>query len=152
MCCMDNLTRLTIDRKTGSEPFHVDGESLAISLLAFWQWSASDLISNTMRGRLAEYLVAYDLGVADGIRVEWDAYDLKTTSGIKVEVKSAAYLQSWTQRKPSAISFSIRPTLGWDATANAYGTEPQRQADVYVFALLHHHDKATLDPLNAAQW
>jgi hypothetical protein len=27
-----------------------------------------------------------------------------------------------------------------------------RQADPYVFALLAHLDKATLDPLNVAQW
>ncbi len=30
--------------------------------------------------------------------------------------------------------------------------ERKRQADVYVFALLSHRDKATLDPLNVAQW
>lgn len=149
---MDTLTRLAIKRKTGAEPFHVDGKPLATNVLAFWQWYASDLISNTTRGRLAEYLVAYALGVADGLRVEWDAYDVTTTSGIKVEVKSAAYLQSWKQHKPSAISFGIRPTLGWDAATNEYGTELKRQADVYVFALLHHHDKSTLDPLNVAQW
>jgi hypothetical protein len=30
--------------------------------------------------------------------------------------------------------------------------EPRRQADVYVFALLAHQDKGTIDPLNVAQW
>jgi len=28
----------------------------------------------------------------------------------------------------------------------------QRQADVYVFALLTHRDKTTVNPLNLAQW
>ena len=30
--------------------------------------------------------------------------------------------------------------------------EARRQADVYVFALLAHQDKTTLDPMNLAQW
>jgi hypothetical protein len=30
--------------------------------------------------------------------------------------------------------------------------EAKRQADVYVFALLSHADKATIDPLNVSQW
>lgn len=105
-----------------------------------------------MRGQLAEYLVAYALGVAGGTRVEWDSYDLRTISGIKVEVKSSAYLQSWHQTKPSVISFGIRPTYALEADTNVYSTELKRQADVYVFALLAHQDKATLDPLNVAQW
>jgi hypothetical protein len=28
----------------------------------------------------------------------------------------------------------------------------QRQADVYVFALLAHREKTTIDPMNVAQW
>lgn len=139
-------------QKTGHEHFHVEGQPLDTNLLGFWRWCMSDLVSNTTRGKLAEYLVACALGVADGVRLEWDAYDLKTKSGIKVEVKSAAYLQSWQQTRPSAVSFSIRPTFGWDAATNVYDVEQKRQADMYVFALLHHQDKATLDPLNVAQW
>lgn len=30
--------------------------------------------------------------------------------------------------------------------------EPSRHADVYVFALLKHQERDTLDPLNIAQW
>lgn len=149
---MEHLDQLTVARKTGDEPVHAHGQPLPASVLTFWQWSASDLISNAMRGRLAEYLVALALGVADGVRMEWDAYDLETASGITVEVKSAAYLQRWHQRGPSVITFDIRPTLGWAAATNTYSPERKRQADVYVFALLAHHDKATLDPLNFDQW
>jgi len=117
-----------------------------------WQWAFSNLASNALRGVLAEYIVACDLGVAGGTRTEWDAYDLKTPEGIKVEVKSAAYLQSWQQTAHSKVCFDIRPTLGWDATTNTYGTERKRQADVYVFCLLGHMDKPTLDPLDLSQW
>jgi hypothetical protein len=31
-------------------------------------------------------------------------------------------------------------------------TEARRHADVYVFALLAHVDKSTIDPTNLAQW
>ena len=143
---------LTVTRKSGTERFHMAKRHLPFCLLDFWQWSASDLVSNAMRGVLAEYLVAQDLGLAGGVRVEWDAYDLKTANGVKVEVKSAAYLQTWYQAKPSAISFGIQPTIGWDASTNEYATTRQRQADIYVFAVLHHLQKATLDPLDMDQW
>lgn len=147
-----DLGALEIARKLGSEHFQVAGRDLDFDLLDFWAWCSSDLTNNTMRGVLAEYLVARDLGLAEGTRIEWDAYDLKTKHGLKVEVKSAAYLQSWHQTKPSSISFSIEPKYGWDASTNEYGTERARQADVYVFAVLHHRDKSTLNPLDVDQW
>lgn len=147
-----DLGALAVCRKQGTERFHAAGRELPFDLLGFWQWSASDLVGNALRGMLAEYLVACDLGVADGTRVEWDAHDLRTRAGVKVEVKSAAYLQSWRQARPSVISFAIPPTFGWDASTNTYGVERKRQADVYVFALLKHLDKRTLDPLDLDQW
>ena len=149
---MEPLDQLPLARKTGDERLQVHGQPVSARVLTFWQWAASDLMSNAMRGRFAEYLVALALGVADGVRVEWDAYDLQTVSGVKVEVKSAAYLQRWHQRRPSVITFDIHPTLGWTAATNTYRPERKRQADVYVFALLAHRDKATLDPLNLDQW
>jgi hypothetical protein len=146
-----DLSALLVARKTGSEPFHESGQPLPISLIDFWQWYCSDLTSNATRGVIAEFLVASDLGVANGVRAEWDAHDL-SVNGIKVEVKSAAYLQSWKQNKLSTISFGVRPTISWNAQTNEYGTVAQRQADVYVFALLKHQNKQTLDPLDVAQW
>jgi hypothetical protein len=110
------------------------------------------LTSNALRGRLAEFLVAQALGIAGGIRAEWDAFDLCTANRLTIEVKSAAYLQSWSQKSPSAIWFGIRPTRSWDADTNQLALESRRQAHLYVFALLSHRDKATLDPLNVGQW
>ena len=105
-----------------------------------------------MRGVLAEYIVASDLGVTHKPRVGWDAYDLKTTSGIKVEVKSAAYLQSWFQKCHSDIRFNIKPTRKYDGSTNELDTEIKRQADVYVFCLLKETDKSKVDPLDLDQW
>ncbi len=147
-----NLRALAVSRRLGTEHFHASGTHLPVTLLDFWRWYSSDLANNALRGVIAEYLVACDLGIEDGIRLEWDAYDLVTQRGIKVEVKSAAYLQTWHQSKLPTSSFGVQPTIGWNATTNEYGVERKRQADVYIFALLHHQDKATLDPLNVDQW
>src|SRR5690606_23578546 len=150
---MGEFDRITPVRRDGSESFSANGSLMDCNLLDFWQWSVSDLASNATRGRLAEYIVAKALGIStDGVRDEWAACDLCTDAGVKIEVKSAAYLQSWHQTKPSTISFSVRKALAWDAATNTRGLEPTRTADVYVFALLNHMDKATLDPLNLDQW
>lgn len=147
------LDRLVVERKTGRERFHANGSHLGFDLLSFWQWSTSDLVSNATRGRLAEYIVARALGLGgEGVRDEWAAYDLELADGTRVEVKSAAYLQSWFQSGYSRIMFLTPKTRGWDPQTNVFESEPRRQADVYVFALLAHRDKATVDPLNVTQW
>lgn len=86
------------------------------------------------------------------VRDEWDAFDLTTPDGVRVEVKSAAYLQSWHQKQLSLITFRTPKTLAWSADTGGMAPERRRQADVYVFALLHHEDKRTVDPLNVRQW
>jgi hypothetical protein len=95
-------------RKTGQERFTLAGEPKELTLLNFWRWSVSDLVSNATRGRLAEFIVASALGVECDVRAEWDAYDLTTTEGINVEVKSAAYIQIWAQNTDSKLSGSVR--------------------------------------------
>jgi hypothetical protein len=148
----DLYPQLSVSRKTGGERFRCGLEPLPFDLLSFWQWSASDLASNALRGRVAEFLVAQALGVTDGVRAEWDAYDLRSRGGATIEVKSAAYLQTWVQKAPSVISLDIAPTRFWDATTNVMTADARRQADLYVFALLAHQDKATLDPMDVGQW
>jgi hypothetical protein len=109
-------------------------------------------LSNTLRGRLAEFIVATALGRADGIRQEWDDVDLRLADGTSVEVKSAAYVQSWEQHEPSKIRFDIAPTLGWDAETNVTSDEVERRATVYVFCLLGAPDRLDVDPLDLGQW
>lgn len=147
------LGPLKVVPKTGQESFISEGQPLGFQLIEFWRWYVSDLVMNVTRGSLAEYLVAQALGVPnDGVRMEWDAYDVLTPDGIRVEVKSSAYLQSWSQADFSRISFDISPSQGWDHRTNETSSESIRQSDVYVFALLHHRDKTTVDPLNLDQW
>lgn len=149
---LTELGPLTATRKTGEERFVSDGRPLPFTLLEFWQWMGSDLVGNTFRGAVAEYLVANALGIANGVRAEWGAFDLQTTNGVKVEVKSCAYLQSWWQRRLSAVLFGVRPTRAWDPETNTFAPEIRRQADVYVFALLKHQEKSSLNPMDVAQW
>ncbi len=150
---MTELNRLKITRKEGRDCFHINGKSLDFDLLSFWEWSASDLVSNATRGIVAEYIVAHALGIAEkGVRDEWAAYDLQTSSGIKIEVKSAAYVQSWDQKKLSPIVFLTPKTRAWDAETNTQSFESKRQADVYVFALLAHTCKETIDPMDIDHW
>ena len=90
-----NLGKVKVKKKKGSELFHNKNKKLSYDLLSFWQWSMSDLLSNATRGILAEFIIAKALDIKTIVRDEWAAYDLITEDGIKIEVKSAAYIQSW---------------------------------------------------------
>ena len=135
---------------------HAGGLSTGATLLDFWRWSGADLLNNVWRGVLAEFLVARALDVTHEPRVEWAGYDLRTRSGVKVEVKSAAYVQAWHQNGPSAIQFDIAPRKQvWDAATNRTTVfpQPKRPADVYVFCVLGRDDLADIpDPLDVDQW
>jgi hypothetical protein len=142
-----------IGLKTGEESLVHNGQKLDYNLLDFWRWNSSDLLSNATRGRLAEFIVASATNVdLNQVRDEWGAYDLITPEGIKIEVKSSAYVQSWVQKSLSKISFGIKAAFSLDAETNKYSTTASRSADVYVFCLLHHDNKQTCDPLNLNHW
>lgn len=146
------LPALNVNRKSSNEIFRCNGVEQGNSLADFWKWSVSDLVSNATRGLLAEYLDASALGKVDGVRREWDAYDIRLRDGTKIEVKSSAYCQSWAQRKLSRPSFSIRQSYGWDAETNIVSNEQLRNAEIYVFCLLAERDQTKIDPMNLDQW
>lgn len=137
---------------SGDENIQLAGSPVGLSLIDFWRWQGSNLIDNSMRGVLAEFYVTSALECKETPRVEWDGYDCLTREGIKVEVKTSAYIQSWDQAKLSNIQFDIAPKMAWDAKSNSYSTEPKRHADVYVFCVHAHQDQATINPLDLSQW
>lgn len=149
---VQGLASITQMRLTGEETIRGAEPLPGMTVKDFWAWSSSDLVSNTTRGILAEYLVAVALGVSDGIREEWAPFDLLTNEGTKVEVKSAAYVQAWKQTRLSRITFSIAPTREWITDQGRSVDEPKRQAAVYVFALLAETDPEVLNPLDTSQW
>ena len=65
-----------------------------------------------------------------------DAYDLLSPDGIRVEVKSSAYMQAWESEHPARISFRIAPAKSLDSSGN-YSADSQycRHSDVYVFCV-----------------
>ena len=132
--------------------FTQKGQPTSFSVLDFWVWMASDVLNNTLRGTIAEYIVSQAMEACTPVRVEWDTVDITTPKGIKIEVKSSAYLQSWHQNRPSAISFGIAKTYPWDWETNQYGETQVRSADVYVFCVLAHLDGQTVNPLELTQW
>lgn len=141
-------------RLTGSEQMASPTRgTVGPSVMGLWQWASSNLFDNTMRGMLAEHMVATALGAADeGIRTEWDAFDLETESGLKVEIKSCAFLQSWAQETSSAATIRIRETLAWDQNTARYEDERRRQADVYVVCVFTGTDISRDDILDLDLW
>lgn len=118
----------------------------------FWTWAYSDVLSNRNRSIYAEFLVGSALGVTSvGVRTEWNGYDLDY-EGKRIEVKSAAFAQSWKQHSPSTISFDVAPKRPWNSATNEYGSSPCRYADIYVFCLMTATDDAYRKVLNAASW
>lgn len=133
-------------RLSGQEP--VAGGTVA----DFWRWAFSDLRVNVARGVYAEWLVGRALGCVEGVRAEWDEFDLVTQDGTRVEVKSAAYLQAWEQKKPSTIAFSRLSGQPNDEDQGTDRAVRQYRADVFVFAVLITRDHSLLDPLDTDQW
>ena len=122
---MNELKEIEITKRSGEEKFRDGGKNLDFNLLSFWQWSSSDVVSNATRGILAEYMVGKALGCIkeEDIRDEWGAYDLATQAGVRIEVKSAAYVQSWQQSRLSKINFVVPKTFGWNRETNKLDTE-----------------------------
>lgn len=147
-----HLPALQLMRLDGREPFHDGAAPAGFDLLEFWRWSGSDVIGNTLRGAMAEFLVARALGIATDVRDEWNAWDLETTEGLRIEVKCSGYIQAWAQKSLSAPSFGIARRAGWTRALGEFSKRQARWSDVFVFALHSHRDKPTADPLDLAQW
>ena len=79
-----------MEQLNGNEPFTLHGSDTSIMLQDFWRWAYSDLLNNTHRGVLAEFLV------------------------------HSAHLQAWTPEDVfSQISFDIAKKFAWDGAAYA---------------------------------
>jgi len=121
------------------------------SVLDFWRFAMNDLRMNNVRGYLAEFLVARAVGATDN-RVEWDAYDVLTPDGVRVEVKTRGYLQSWAQKEVRLGSFQISPSDSWDHGTGGFRGEQGWNADVYVLCVHTVRDHAVYDVLDVGQW
>lgn len=101
----------------------------------FWSWAFSDVTMNTTRAIYTEWLVALALGLTGIPRDEWADQDL-IYRDTKIEVKSSAFLQSWEQKKASAIRFDIK----------------SRAAQIHVFCVQTDTELTKADMLNPVRW
>lgn len=132
-----------------------------VHMLDFWSWAFSDLRQNNVRGHLAEYIVSLALDVPLTVRSSWDDYDLLVPAGtiargsVRLQIKSAAYLQAWGQRRLTAITFAglrKRP-FPWSADQGfVLGKTRCPKADVFVFAIETARRHDDYDPLEINQW
>lgn len=127
-----------------------NGNQIA-TLTDYWKWAHSDLLGNTERGILAEYIVRLALEIKDD-RLSWNKYDLLYNKNIRIEVKSSAYIQTWGQKTLSKISFSISPSYGWNYENNTYENVKKRQSDIYIFCLLNCKNQELIQPTDLSQW
>jgi len=58
-----SLNDVLVNKKTGDEVLTFRNKKTSFKLLNFWQWAFSDLVSNTLRGKLAGFIVATALDI-----------------------------------------------------------------------------------------
>src|SRR5207248_783111 len=78
-------------------------------------------------------------------------FDVLSPAGVKIEVKSSAYLQAWGQAIPSRISFRGLKAQAWDARTG-YSGAATYNADVYVFCVQTALTHDAYNPLDVGQW
>jgi hypothetical protein len=148
------LAQVPLRPVEGNEALHVGGQEFdgaSAKVLEFWRWAYGDLRTNVTVGVLAEWIVARLLKLPTRTRPPYSTYDLVTPGGQRIEVKAAAYLQGWDQRRLSRITFSLSRTLPWEARTG-FGLERVLHADWYVFCLQQCQDAANWDALDLDQW
>jgi hypothetical protein len=118
----------------------------------FWQWAYSDLMQNTTRGVLAEYIVAVLLGVDKKPRNPWMSFDLKLDDGRTLEVKTMSRLQAWPQKKLTQPKIIIAKKRNWDPETDIMEQTPTLNAEIYVICYFIAEEHFTADPLNLIQW
>lgn len=116
----------------------------------FWRLAMGDLRSNTTRGLLAEFLVQRAVG-GDGVREEWAEHDVTAADGTTIEVKSAARLQAWAQRRVAVPRFGGLRSRTWTFGDGRAGVATHH-AQVYVFCLHTETDPRSYDALDLGQW
>ena len=138
------------------------------SMLDFWRWAFSDLLEDTLKGLYAEWLVGQLLGLPmrHGGRPGYGNFDLRSPAGLRIEVKSSAYWQSWKLRDQDGVLKPAPEIDRWRPSPShriCFGGLRARdvvtrdgavgyKADVYVFCLQKEIDPARWDALDLSQW
>ena len=127
----------------------------------FQQLYNQRIIDNVDRGVYVEYMIEaalQDFDPAWECMPGWSMWDLEhSVSKARIEVKQSAKLQTWSRGstgRASSPSFRIAPTKWyWDnATGVSVETEPQRWADLYIFAYHPEDNEGVADHRRPDQW
>ena len=102
--------------------------SKALQVLSFYRWAFGDLTeSDSDIGILAEYLVGNLLGCLPPTRKVNAPFDLKTKSGVTIEVKATTHKHAQKE---------CEPYCRWDLKAQSGALKGNRPiADVWVFLI-----------------
>ena len=104
----------------GNEPLSVGGHETALTVNDFWRWSFSDFSDFSTRDAFSEFLVASSLsltvdGNARQRRVRTLLWSPVGTAGVRVNARTAAYVQSDEAEQPDHIIFVIPKKPDCDA-------------------------------------
>jgi len=131
---------MPIGLMSGDELFYNTCNEKTVTIKDFWSWCMSDFSGNTIRGVLAEFIVANALGIQlCSAREEWAAYDLKYDDA-GIEVKCSSFWQSWQYGKSPTLQYDISESHFFDPLIG-YTNEIRRASSVYVFCLFGKEDK-----------
>ncbi|MCA9432083.1 MAG: hypothetical protein KC940_16340, partial [Candidatus Omnitrophica bacterium] len=93
-------------------------------------WAFSDLRMNYVLVVFAEWMVAQLFGIDPPARDSWDSCDLKTSDGKAIEIKSAAYVQTWETKPAPRIVFTGLRGRKW-TPETGYTTEQTYMSSVF---------------------
>lgn len=118
----------------------------------FVKWAYGNLLNNTTRAVVGEYLVHKALDSSTKQRIDWDAYDI-LYKGFKIEVKSSGYLQTWNKEgQYSKINFDISKKDPWISEKNQYFGKKCRYSDLWVFCVHLEKGITRANSLDESQW
>ena len=106
------MNNISVKKLETSTPFVGGPESIdSKTVCDFWKWSFSDLMQNTTRGVLAEYIVAVLLEIDGDVRDPWVPFDLQLVDGRTIEIKTMSLLQAWKQKHLSSPRVTLKLVL-----------------------------------------
>ena len=146
--------------------FGSDDTPINAKVEAFWSWALGDLCDDDVKGWFAEWMVAKLLSIPSARRISWANSDLITPEGVRIEIKSTSYWQSWklvdeygqprprpTHKLPQDRAIGFGGLQARDARTTSCQSDPVTyKSDLYVFAFQHEKDESRWNALDLAQW
>lgn len=134
----------------GNESFMIGGRPISITMNDYWRWAYSDLANSLNRSVLAKFIVSSSIGASRINALQ--QYDLLSSNGYKLSVRSAAYILSDDGDHPDQVSFQIAPSRTIDTSGIQRLDAPlRRSSDAYVFCLYKAMEKDE-SPLDLDLW